>query len=106
MTYQTHHATTIDAIGTYFQGELSGVSYDTLCWYFGDPDVGDDYKVSVEWRVRFEDGLIATVYDWKTAPSYCDQDGVDACDQTEWHIGGLTPEVVGRIQTLVRAVAQ
>ena len=52
---------------------------------FGEPTFfypGD--KVTVEWRVRFENGTFATIYDYKRY-----DDGVPDMDEVyEYHVGG------------------
>lgn len=69
--------------GTSLQGVID-TSYDRLVSIFGKPmqfDDGDG-KVQVEWNVKFTDGVVATIYDWKEEQQ---PEGV-----TEWHIGGHT----------------
>ena len=44
-----------------------------------------DGKVTTEWILEFEDGVVATIYDWKRY-SY----GTPALDEDyKWHIGGV-----------------
>lgn len=44
-----------------------------------------DGKVTTEWLIEFEDGVIATIYDWKRY-----EIGAPALDEVyDWHIGGL-----------------
>jgi hypothetical protein len=44
-----------------------------------------DGKVTTEWLIEFEDGVIATIYDWKRY-----EEGSPALNEVyEWHIGGL-----------------
>ena len=70
----------VDAAGSYFQGYVL-TTYDNLVTRFGPPDfVGGD-KTNVEWRLEFEDGTIATIYDWKE-PKIPE-------GEYEWHIGGF-----------------
>ena len=76
-----------DVCGTYLQGKVN-TSYNRLVEVFGKPTgfASDDGKVQVEWAVKFDDGTLATIYDWKedTNPS----------DVTEWHIGGFSQAAV------------
>lgn len=67
-------------------------SYQSLVDTFGEPNSsGDDYKVSCEWVLKFEDGTYATIYDWKSSKKYRgDYYGIDAKDNTDWHIGGTS----------------
>ena len=68
------------------------VDYQSLVDTFGEPNsTGDDYKVSCEWVLRFDDDTYATIYDWKTSKNYCgEEQGIDAKDVTDWHIGGTS----------------
>lgn len=54
---------------------------------FGAPTVENDDpsdKVTTEWVIRFDDGTIATIYDWKRY-----EEGAPAMnEQIVWHIGG------------------
>jgi len=65
--------------GTCYQGEIEA-SYDTLCEVFGEPEVLDDEKVQVQWAIKFTDGTLATIYDWK--------DTNRKSEILKWHIGG------------------
>jgi hypothetical protein len=37
---------------------------------FGEPDVSDEYKTSMEWLFEDEDGEVVTLYDWKSTSLY------------------------------------
>ena len=71
-----------DIAGTCLQGTIN-TSYDRLVELFGQPtQVEADGKVQVEWAMKFTDGTLATIYDWKENQV---PEGV-----TEWHVGGHT----------------
>lgn len=63
-------------------------SYDRLVEVFGGPTYDEpsgDGKVDIEWNLEFEDGTIATIYNWK------DYDGGLRCKTEQdyvWHVGG------------------
>jgi GTPase involved in cell partitioning and DNA repair len=77
-----------NAAGTGVQGVMR-VSRAALEDVLGSPDGGDGYKTSAEWTLIFEDGTLATVYDYKG---------------DEWHIGGHGPAAAERvIDVLTRA---
>ena len=80
---------------TFGQGQIS-VSYEHLVKIFGkpDPDAGDDFKTDAHWVLEFEDGMIATVYNWKNGPKY---GGPDIKWVLEWNVGGFGPEAFDRI---------
>ncbi|MEI8395183.1 MAG: hypothetical protein WCF85_10635 [Rhodospirillaceae bacterium] len=63
------------------------ISYDDLVATFGTPLPGDGRKTEAEWLLRFEDGTIAAIYNYKTGKSWS-PDGLPVEQITEWHIGG------------------
>jgi hypothetical protein len=91
MNFKTHHETRMDINGTHLQGYLKS-PYDDLLALFGDPMAGDGYKVDAEWNVRFEDGTVATIYNYKTGRNYLGTDGLDVEDITDWNVGGHTKQ--------------
>lgn len=58
---------------------------------FGAPSYtcdSESEKVTVEWVIEFENGTIATIYDWKRY-----EEGTPALDEEyEWHIGGVNSD--------------
>ena len=77
---------------TGLKGEFP-ITYAELVEIFGMPDVGpnarDMDKVTCEWKLRFEDGIVATIYDYKV--------GYTPMGEYEWHIGGHTQEAYNRV---------
>jgi hypothetical protein len=81
----THKNTNI-ANGTCLQGYIRA-NYNDLVRVFGEPNNGDGgYKVQAEWNLKFSDGTVATIYDWKEdrSPKYV----------RDWHIGGFNKKAV------------
>jgi len=79
--------------GTSLKGYVIA-NYDELFDAFGQPDDGPDDrdadKVTCCWRLQFEDGTIATIYDWKeSATPY---------HRYDWHIGGKSAQAVELVQ--------
>jgi hypothetical protein len=70
--------------GTSLQGYVKAY-YHELVERFGEPEYGGD-KTTVEWCLEFEDGTVATIYDWK---EYDTPTG-----SYNWHIGGKSKEAV------------
>lgn len=68
-------------------------TYLDLVEVFGEPSYGpDDYeldKTTCEWHLRFEDGTLATIYDWKT--------GETPTQLYSWHVGGKSMKAVDLI---------
>jgi len=82
------HSDSVNIGNTFYQGVVN-VSYNKLVKTFGEPGEGDYYKSEVEWRLKFPDGTIATIYDYKVGPSYLGpEEGVPPEKNTIWHIGG------------------
>jgi hypothetical protein len=78
-----------DANGTSLQGYVQAY-YHQLVEVFGEPEGGGD-KTTVEWCLQFEDGTVATIYDWK---EYETPMGL-----YHWHIGGRNNLAVDRVIT-------
>jgi len=84
--------TDADANMTSLQGYMPA-RYEELVTVFGEPtDSGD--KTTAEWALEFEDGTVATIYDWKeySTPMYT----------YNWHIGGMSKLAVARVQQAFR----
>ena len=80
-----------DTGGTYLQGHIS-TTYENIVSVLGKQHHnGDEYKTDAEWNIKFEDGTIATLYNWKNGKNYCGDEGLDIEDITEWNIGGHSP---------------
>ena len=72
---------------TGLRGEFP-ITFAELVEIFGKPDVGpnaDLDKTSCEWALQFEDGTVATIYDWKCGRW-------TPMGEYEWHIGGYDAE--------------
>lgn len=84
------------SIGTSFIGSYT-TTREHLEKVFGKPSVtyGEGHKVTVEWILEFEDGNVATIYDWKRY-----EEGTPDWDEVySWHIGGKTATSVDLIKT-------
>ena len=87
---------------TSLQGYIN-TSYDDLVRCFGEPTSdGDAYKVDAEWELTFEDGTVATIYNWKNGRNYCGMDGMDVEDITDWHVGGRNSRAVAHVEAAMR----
>ena len=106
MNYITHNdpSENINTNLTHLQGIIT-CTYAQLVIAFGKPmkDGFDDYKSDAEWAVQFEDGTVATIYNWKNGKNYCGSDGYgkEVWEITEWHIGGHVPDVVANVRQAV-----
>jgi len=85
----------IDVTGTSYVG-LIEASYLELADIFGE-DVGEsgDGKVTAEYNVRFADGTVATIYNWKT--------DADPLFEKNWHVGGKNNEALWNVMDALDA---
>lgn len=94
MEYVTHNEDDlINANGTHLLGTITMPCFEIEA-ALGKPQTGDFDKVQAEWLIQFEDGQVATIYDWKENKPYW--------DVTEWHIGGNNAEIVERVLSILK----
>ena len=89
------NSTAVGVSGTHFQGYTKEVKYEDVVKAFGEPTCSYSYdeKVTVEWCLKFEDGTVATIYDYKTynTPMY----------PYQWHIGGFNQKAVEHVNAVL-----
>ena len=77
-------------------------TYAQLVKVFGLPDYGPNNKtrdkVTCQWNLKFADGTIATIYDWKLSSTPM---GV-----YEWHIGGVSGDSCLRVADAFNTVLE
>lgn len=100
MNFKTHNQKKINTCCTGLVGYVD-VDYKTLVKKFGKPHGSDGYKSDAEWEIEFEDGKVATIYNYKDGKNYCGRDGMPKTKITNWHIGGNDNVVAGRIQEIL-----
>lgn len=104
MKYCTHNELPIDTNHTSYKGEID-ISYCELCELFGPPlkEGFDDCKSDAEWRIKFENGTIATIYNWKNGRNYCGPlNGLDVEEITEWNVGGHSIDAIQLVRQVIR----
>jgi hypothetical protein len=80
MNFKTHNENkNIRTSGCSRQGHVK-TTFKRLTEVFGK-DNGSGDKTQAEWEIEFENGVVATIYDWK---SYTNVENI-----TEWNIGGF-----------------
>ena len=84
--------------GTCRMGQIEGCSYSKVVSILGEPEDGDGCKVDVEWGIVFDDGRVATIYNWKNGPV---AGGPPVRTLTRWNIGGNDGEVAQRLIDLL-----
>lgn len=89
--------------GTSLMGYVD-TTLETLINVFGEPQRWDDEneKVTAEWTIIFEDGTVATIYDWKRYEL-----GTPGMNEMyDWHIGGENIHAVSRISVALGMAAR
>ena len=86
MKYITHNDTEVVFSGCK-QGTISA-DYYLLKKLFGKHTVWDDFKSDAEWFIKFEDGLTAFIYNYKSGKNYCGRRGTATTKIKSWNIGG------------------
>ena len=102
MNFQTHNQKEVETLGTSLLGEIV-CDYNKLKKLFGKPHSSDEYKVDAEWDIEFENGEVATIYNWKNGKNYNGKNGLATSKITDWHIGGHRPYVVALIKEVLNA---
>ena len=104
MDFFTSQQQPIETGGSHLIGVVEA-SYDMIKTAFGDACGGDGDKVQVEWSIQFEDGTIATIYDWKEGDCYHGKgNGTHFSDVTEWHIGGFNDKAELRVLEVLTGI--
>ena len=88
MTIQFVNSSKVSINGTCLQGYIE-TTYDELVSVFGEPTTLKGDKVTVEWKIQFSDGTVASIYDWKLSET--------PKEYYPWHIGGCTRNAVNYI---------
>ena len=98
MKYKTHNETDIDTNMSHLQGYIKA-DYKELVQAFSSQLVRgfDDYKIDAEWHILFEDGTVATIYNWKNGRNYMGEKGMDVEDMVEWNVGGFSTIALFRL---------
>lgn len=101
MKFQTHNQKNVNCGGTSLVGEIK-VDYSKLKQTFGQPTESDGYKSDAEWEVEFENGVVATIYNWKNGKNYCGKNGTPKTKITNWHVGGESTEAVKLVKQALK----
>jgi len=64
-------------------------TYKEICSLFGKPLSYDKGKVDVHWVVKFSDGTVASIYNWKNGKAYMGEHGLAVKSINRWSVGGL-----------------
>lgn len=100
MKFKTHNDGNVNSGGTSLQGYVTS-PYEKLKELFGKPTKGDEYKIDAEWELEFEDGTVATIYNWKSGKNYLGKRGTPTVHITEWNIGGNSERAVELVKEIL-----
>ena len=102
MKFKTHNDGKIDANGTSFLGYVT-CNYNDLVKIFGEPllAVAGD-KIDAEWGIKFKDGTVATIYNWKNGKNYMGDKGIETSKITQWNIGGFNEKACERVTEVIK----
>ncbi|UOF82029.1 hypothetical protein [Caudoviricetes sp.] len=93
MNFEHTHAIS----GTSLQGYIE-TTYKDLVKAFGNPDIGPNVlerdKTTCEWGLLFDDGTVATIYDWKV--------NYTPTESYYWHIGGKSEKAVDLVTKILQ----
>lgn len=84
------------ANGTSLQGYVR-TTYAQLVALFGD-GLGSGDKTTQEWVLEFDDGTVATIYDWKEYET--------PMGMYDWHVGGTSKQAVWHVQDALDGVIE
>ena len=96
-----------EANGANLQGYLNA-DYRELVEVFGEPIRYEadgtshlNNKIDAEWRLKFQDGTIATIYNYKNGVNYMGAEGLRLMEIQKWNVGGNSERAVERVKTEV-----
>ena len=90
--------------GSHLQGTITATPYHTLVKIFGEPH---DYrghrgeKIDVEWMLKFADGTVASIYNWKYGINYLQNSGTPVEQISQWNVGGHSRESYAQVLATV-----
>ncbi len=94
----TKFTKTSNISGTHLQGNV-GATYQELVEIFGEPTRFEwsnesDNKVDAQWSIKFEDGTVATIYNYKNGLNYLGAEGKRVSEISMWNVGGYDERAV------------
>ena len=93
---------TTEANMSCLQGHVN-INYFKLVELFGEAGEGDPCKIQKEWTLKFEDGTIATIYDYKWGDCYNGHgNGTHYTEVPEWNIGGFNLNAVHHVLDVIQ----
>ena len=88
VTHNEHESLANEINGSSLVGTIDA-SYKEICSLFGKPMSYESKKVDATWVVKFSDGTVASIYNWKDGKAHLGAEGTPVEQIKHWHIGGL-----------------
>jgi len=99
--FKTHNdGIDIDIIGSGLLDRMI-LPYNILVKTFGEPGKGNNYSTDAEWKIKFEDGRVVSIYNYKNGKTYLEDKGTSTKEITTWNIGGKNKSVVKDIVEII-----
>lgn len=76
-------------------------TYNVLVELFGEP-IKRHWEIDVEWYIKFEDGTIATIYNYRNGKNYLGKKGKAVEDIMHWNIGGFNSSAVRLVHNTIK----
>ena len=104
MKFKTHNQADIDDACTGYVGKIT-TTFSELKKKFGKPNiiVEKGEKTDAEWLIQFENGVIATIYNYKNGKNYVGNSGIATSKITDWHIGGHVEDAYNLVTQVLKS---
>lgn len=87
--------------GSSYKGEIQ-YNFWHLVNKLGSPVIGSgDNKITACWNLLFNDGTVATIYNYKDGVNYNKSNGVALDNITNWHVGGHSDKALTLVKELL-----
>lgn len=94
MNFRTHNQVQINDHLTMLQGTIQA-SLAQVIKAFGECRKGPSERVVHDWKIQFDDGTVATIYDWNSDP-------ISDATPYNWRIGGKSHRAVELVHQAFR----
>ena len=100
--FVTHNEEEVNVNMTSRRGYVQA-NYQDLLKLLGKPHESDGYKVDWEWDIKFDDGSVATIYNWKSGPNYGYYD-VGPGQIKTWNVGGRDGRALRNVEKMLASL--
>jgi hypothetical protein len=86
--------------GTHLIGHIT-CNYEDIVEVFGKPNESDGYKSDAGWDIKWNDGTVSTIYNWKNGNNY-NNDGTRTESIVEWNVGGKDQKALNYVLRAIK----